>query len=454
MRTYQDFLEVGMNEQDRMKFVYEAISEHKAGKDYRQAMIANEYEKHQNRTINAYQKVLYEVTGRAVPDTYSANWKMASNFFHRFVTQEVQYLLGNGVTWQFPETKEILGDRFDTQLQKAAMKALVEGVSFGFWNLNKLEVFGLTEFVPLYDEDNGSLMAGIRFWQVAADRPLRATLYELDGYTDYRWDEGQGQIIRDKRAYIIETSTSQMDGTEILDQRNYPNFPVVPLWGNKNRQSELVGIREQIDCYDLIKSGFANDVDDAALIYWTLQNAGGMDDVDLATFVERMKTLHAASVEDSRVQIQSHSIDVPYASREALLDRIRADLYEDAMALDTKQLASGGSAVTAAIRAAYDPLNSKCDDFEYCIHEFLDNILELAGIEGERPTFTRSMLLNVSEEISSIMSVADRLSEDYVVRKVMTLLGDGDQVEDVLNELTAESIDRFTGGTEEEPAEE
>ena len=70
------------------------------------------------------------------------------------------------------------------------------------------------------------------------------------------------------------------------------------MWGNANKQSELVGIREQIDCYDLIKSKFANDIDDASQIYWILQNAGGMDDIDLTRFVERMKTVRAAVVED------------------------------------------------------------------------------------------------------------------------------------------------------------
>ena len=58
-------------------------------------------------------------------------------------------------------------------------------------------------------------------------------------------------------------------------------------------KAELNTIRTQIDAYDLIKSGFANDLDDVSAIYWTLSNTGGMDDVDLAQFVERMKTVKA-----------------------------------------------------------------------------------------------------------------------------------------------------------------
>ena len=443
MKTYQDLLGIGEAEAKRIEFVLAAINEYKGSNIYREGVVAYEYAKHRNVTIGQYQKLLYTVQGKAVPDNYSANWKMASNFFHRFVTQEMQYLLGNGITWVNEDTAEALGGQFDIQLQKAGKNALIGGVAFGFWNLDHLEVFKVTEFVPLYDEENGALCAGIRFWQLAADKPMRATLYELDGYTEYMWeDASKGSVLKEKRGYVELSRTSEADGTEIYDYENYPGFPIVPLWGNPNHQSELVGLREAIDCYDLIKSGFANDLDDASQIYWIIQNAGGMDDVDLAKFIERMKVVHAAVVEDQGAKAEAHTVEVPYASREALLERISGDLYRDAMALDTKQIA-GGAVTATQIRAAYEPLNSKTDEFEYCVHEFLDGILELAGITDEAPSFTRSMMINRSEEIQSVLQAATALDGDYVTRKLLTILGDGDKADEMIEKLHAEELERF-----------
>ena len=439
---------IGEAEAKRIEFVLAAINEYKGSNIYREGVVAYEYAKHRNVTIGQYQKLLYTVQGKAVPDNYSANWKMASNFFHRFVTQEMQYLLGNGITWVNEDTAEALGGQFDIQLQKAGKNALIGGVAFGFWNLDHLEVFKVTEFVPLYDEENGALCAGIRFWQLAADKPMRATLYELDGYTEYMWNESKGSVLKEKRGYVELSRTSEADGTEIYDYENYPGFPIVPLWGNPNHQSELVGLREAIDCYDLIKSGFANDLDDSSQIYWILQNAGGMDDVDLAKFVERIHTVKAAAVEDSGAKAEAHTVEVPYASREALLERISGDLYRDAMALDTKQIA-GGAVTATQIRAAYEPLNSKTDEFEYCVHEFLDGILELAGITDEAPSFTRSMMINRSEEIQSVLQAAIALDGDYVTRKLLTILGDGDKADEMIEKLHAEELNRFDQGTEE-----
>lgn len=452
MKTYQDLLDVGQNETDRMDFVKKLISNYLNSDFYKTAWTADMYNKHRNVTINDYQKLLYTVTGRAVPDNYSANWKMATRFFHRFVLQEAQYLLGNGVAWQDKSTKDKLGADFDNKLQEAGKKALVGGIAYGFWNLDHMEVFGALEFVPLYDEEDGALKAGVRFWQIDRTKPLRATLYELDGYTDYIWrPQEDGKVLRDKTAYIIDMKVSRADGMEIYDMRNYDGFPIVPLWGNPEHQSEIVGLREQIDCYDLVKSGFASDVDDASMIYWTIQNAGGMDDVDLAKFVEHMKTVKAAVIEEEGAKAEAHTIDLPYQSREALLDRISKDLYRDAMALDVDNIASG--AITATqIKAAYEPLNSKCDDFEYCVREFLNGILALVGIEGENPTFTRSALVNTSEEIQTIVAAATYLDSDYVTEKILSILGDGDRTDEMLKRMDADDFGRMSGGAGESPS--
>lgn len=448
MITYQDLLQVGESDTNRMKFVRDVINKHTSSEAYRTAQVAESYRKGLNKTIVDYQKLLYTITGKAVPDNYSANYKIPSRFFRRFVIQEVQFLLGNGVQWGEDSTKDRLGDDFEAKLQEAAKDALVHGVAFGFMNYDHLDVFSLLEFAPLYDEENGALRAGVRYWQIDPQKPLRATLYEEDGYTEYIWEKtSEGRIYTPKKRYTQNVVGSIADGTQIYDGENYPTFPIVPLWGNESHMSEIVGIREQIDAYDLIKSGFCNTVDEASFIYWTIQNNGGVDDVDLAQFVERLKTVHAANM-PADSQAESHSVEAPYASREALLDRLKSDLYDDYMALDVKQIASGATTATQ-IRAAYEPLNSKVDDFEYCIHNFLDGILAVLGIE-DTATFTRSMLVNVQEEIQSVLAAAQYLDPTYTTEKILTILGDADKAEEILKQMDADDMERLSGSSTED----
>lgn len=445
MVTYQDLLKVGQSEEARKDFVLYVIRKHKASQAYKTAIIADEYDRRRNRTIVQFQKLLYDISGRAIPDNYSANYKLCSGFFHRFVTQQNQYLLGNGVSWGKPETAEKLGAGFDHALQSAGRKAIVGGQSFGFWNYDHMDVFGLDELAPLYDEATGGLAAAVRFYQIDSDKPLRATLYEKDGYTDYLWAKNHmdGEIVSEKRPYVLTLARSAVDGVEILDGRNYADFPIVPLYANLHKQSELVGMQEQIDAYDLIRSGYCNTIDEASFIYWAIQNAGGMGDIDLVKFVERMKTLHAGLVEDSEAKAEPHQLEAPYQGREALLDRLEKDMYRDYMALNTDDI-KGGAVTATQIRAAYEPMNSKADEYEYCIDEFLAGILQLAGIE-DTPSFVRSVLVNTQEEISALVSASSYLSSSYLTRRILTLLGDGDKAEEVLAEIDGEDLDRIGG---------
>lgn len=440
MKTYQDFLEVAeKSDRERMEFILSAINNHKDSDLYKQAVIAKEYDAHRNVTIANFQKLLYTLSGKVIPDNYSPNYKLRSNFFANFITQETQYLLGNGVTLKKEENKAKLGAGFDTRLQDAAHDALVGGVSYGFWNLDHLEVFDVTEFVPLLDEENGALRSGIRFWQVCTSKPLRATLFEPDGFTQYIRRSGEEMMILEpKRGYVAVEATSEIDGTELLAYQNYPGFPIIPMYGNRAKQSELVGQREAIDCYDLIKSGFANTVDDASVIYWTISNAGGMDEIGMARFKESMRRIGVGLVDDDGAKAEAHTLTIPVEAREALLSRISDDLYRDFQMLDVTKL-QGGQKTATEINAAYQSMDNKVDQFEYCVIDFLQALFKIVGIEDD-PSFTRSKVTNQLEQTQMVLLAANYLDDETILNKLPWLTQE--EVAEILKRKAAEDIER------------
>lgn len=446
MKTYQDWLNVAdHSEMERMAFIRELINEHKSSPEYRQAIDAENYFAGQNTTIKRYEKILFNAAGQAVPDYFSANHKVASRFFYRDVMQANSTLLGNGVTWKNGAGEDALGDDFDRKLIKAGRNAQVGGVCFGFYNNGKVEIYKITEFAPLYDEEDGAMKAGVRFWQVDGQKPLRATMFEMDGYTEYQWDKNhaEGMVRQEKRGYIAVYETSEAFGDEIFEYRNYPTFPVVPCWANERKQSELLPLKATIDAFDLINAGYCNQVDDASLVYWTITNAGGMDDADLVQFLDKMRKLHAAQTDGDQT-VTPTTVDVPYASREAILERLEKQLYRDAMALNTYDIANG--AVTATqIEAAYEPLNEKLDAFEAEITDFIMRLLAVAGVEDE-PMYNRSIIVNKTEEITSIVNSALYLDDQYVTEKIMTIMGDKDKVDEALDSQARIDVQRMTGG--------
>ena len=293
----------------------------------------------------------------------------------------------------------------------------------------------------------------MRFWQIDDSKPLRATLYELDGYTNYLWDNKHqpsnkwakiedGAFMLPKRPYKLKVRQSEADGTEIYDGENYAVFPIVPLWGNPHKQSEIVGLREKIDAYDFVLNGWEDDLDNAQL-YWIIKGAGGMDDPDLLHFLDRLRTVKAAAPAEGQ-DVTPVTVSIPVEARETLLARLEKQLYRDAMIMNPEDIASGAATATQ-IRAAYERQNVKADQFEYCVIDFINGILAVAGKEGE-PTFTRSTIVNTQEEVQTVVMAASYLSEDYVTRKILTLLGDGDQADEIMQQMDADNSERLTAG--------
>lgn len=442
MITYEDLLQARTgSEKDVMTLIQSAVAQHKASPAYKWAADATLYDQKRNPTIEGFQRLLYTISGKAVPDNYSPNWKTKTLVFPYFIQQEIGYLLGNGVIFQDSGTKNRLGKTFDREILNAAHDAIVQGTSFVMWNNDKLQHFKFTEFAPLYSEETGALCGGVRWWQLDPDKPTRYTLYEIDGYTEYRKPtDADMEIIREKTPYLLKVRVTDF-GEEIVDGENYGGLPIVPLYADRYHQSRLVGLREAIDCYDFIKSGFANDVDEASVLYWTVTNAGGMTELDFVKFREQLKMTHFASLDDD-VELQSHATEPPAEAREKALDRLIEDLYRDGMALDVRRI-EGANITATQIRYSYEPLDKKTDDLETQVTACIHGILDLLGIDDE-PSYERSRITNQYEETQMVMLAAEHLDEETLLSKLPFLTPD--DVQECLRRLAEDGYSRFNGG--------
>ena len=440
IKTYQDLLAVGEDERKRIEFVQDVIRDHKGSKLYSDALTANEYYAGRNVTITNYCKLIHDALGRAVPDIWSPNHKIACHYYGYLVNQLVLFLLGNGVSFNGNSTKEKLGKNFDKVCVDILTAAMNNSVAYGFVNNGTVTPFTVIEFAALQDEETSAIRAGVRFWQLADNKPLRATLYEEDGYTDYIQQIGEEMtVLHEKRPYIQIVQTSEATGEQIVDGRNYPSFPIVPLY-NTGKKSELDGNRELHDAMDLMLSGLVNNVDGGEIIYWLVKNSGGMDQPSMNRLLQTLRTAHIASV-DSEDDITAHSPLVHFEASKEALEQLRRQIFDNQMGLDVRNI-SGGAATATQIKAAYEPLNTKADMLEFNVTEFVHGVLAVLGIDDE-PTYTRSYIVNQQEMIQTIVSAGGDLPQEYKTRKILEVLGDIDRTDEVLAQLTAEDANRF-----------
>lgn len=441
--TYQDML-TAVEKGKVLTFLRDSITQHRNSDNYKTAVAADEYDHQRNTTIRETVRRIYSLTGKPMEDFTASNNRIASNFFRRLNVQRCTYSLGNGVTFDEDGVKDKLGDSFDTDLYNAGYKALIHGISFGFWNLDKLHVFAYPEFVPFWDEETGALRAGLRYWCLDWNKkPLYAVLYEEDGFTKYRSKGGRAGLTLEeyepKRAYRQTIAHTDAGGDEVIGEDNYTSLPIVPFWGSNRKQSTLVGMREAIDSYDLIQSGFANDVNDCAQIYWLISGAMGMEDDDVQQFMDRLRLQHAAVADTSNdASVTAFTQEPPYNAREAYLDRIERSIYRDFGAFNPMDITSRQATATE-INAAYQPMDEEADDFEYQCIEFVQQILKLQGIEAT-PTFKRNRISNQTEQVNMIMSQAEVLDVETMLELFPNITTD--MIPEILARRAAENADR------------
>lgn len=454
--TYQDFTRDSDLQGGVVQAMTNAITNHVNSEMYKTARVADAYDHQRNETIMNYVQTIFSMTGTPMEDFTASNNKLCSNFFHRLNTQRCTYLLGNGVSFSdhkekrkdedgieitIDTTKQKLGNRFDTDLKRGGYNALIHGLTFGFWNVDRLHIFPLLQFVPLWDEETGILRAGIRFWRIDESKPMVAVLYEEDGYTRFRSKDVIGmdfEEAEEKKSYKSIVAVTEVDGEQVVGEENYGSLPIIPLWGSNLHQSTLVGMREKIDSFDLIRSGFANDLTDCAQIYWILENCGGMSQEELDRFRDRLKINHIAVADTANSNVTPYTQDIPYEARKEYLTEIRSGIYEDFGGLDVHAVAAG--ATNDHIDAAYQPLDEEADDFEYQIIEFVQQVLKLIGIE-DTPIFKRNRISNEKEQTEMVLSAADYLDDETILNKLPFI--SVDEVAKILSNKQQEDYDRF-----------
>jgi len=415
--TYQDWLAAA----DRDRLLLTAIDRYKASRDFRQALEAGDYFRGCNaavarKTILRARKIeTRDASGRkrirAGTEDVVGN-RIGSGFLFRFITQQNQFLLANGCILRDSETKARLGADFDHQLAALGERALIHGVSWGFWNVDHLEVLEAARdsrsgFFALMDEMTDEAMLGIQFWQITPDKPMYIRLFELDGVTVFKVEKSLLIPMMPKRPYIV-TLRSDALGDEVLSTANYQRLPIIPLYANTERHSELTpAIKAKIDAYDNILSDFADNLDRANDVYWVLNNFGGTTD-DIAQMLEEIQRIKAvANLSDgsgSSSTAEPHTIEVPYAARQTALDILERALYQDYMALNIDAL-TGGSLTNVAIRAATANLNLKADRYEWQVFRFVQQLLALLGVTTEEIRFQRQCIANESETVADIAAM-------------------------------------------------
>ena len=470
MITYQDYEKA----QDKTKWLQSAINKYRGSAEYRKALEETEYMAGRNTAILTFQRVIYDMAGIPYTDFTASNIKIRNRLIHRLVTDRCSYSLGNGVSFAdktkvrtngktvtVDTTKEMLGNDFDQQVYQTAYWAQSNGAAYlyvhkGFerdeWEYT---LFKKTEFLALYDEKTGALRGGIRFWSLEwGKRPITAVLYTEEGYTRYETPEKKYSLssleqVEDTKPYMETVEQSDAYGEEITGEGNMTTLPIFPLYSGENRESALDNLKPLIDAYDMVISGFANDLKDCAQIYWLISGALCMSEPDKRQLLDRLILQHMAVIDGENSSITPYTQEIPYNARQEALKQLRNQMYENFGGFDVHTVEAG--ATNDHIEAAYWPMDEEADAFEYQLIIFIRQILDMMGID-DTPIFVRNRISNQKEQTEMILEARDILDKQTILEKLPWITVD--EIDEILERDDAQTFGRFEDVLDEEPEEE
>ena len=459
MITYQDYERAD----NKTKWLQSAIMTYRNSAEYKQAEMEQEYMAGRNVEILNVMRVIYNMAGLPETDFTKHNIKVRNRLIHRLVTDRCSYSLGNGISFAGKEkkvvngktrtvdpVKEMLGPKFDRAVKRTGYWALSNGAAYlyvhkGYKNPGwQYTLFKKTEFLPLYDEETGALRGGVRFWSLDwGKRPITAVLYTEAGYEKYQTPAKKYGLsalaLKEKmRPYIETVEVSEAFGEEVVGAEDLTMLPIFPLYSGENKQGALDNMKAKIDAYDLILSGFCNDVVDIPQVYWLISGAMGMSEKDKRQLLDRLILQHMAVVDGENSHIQGYTQEIPVEAREKSLKQLRNQMYEDYGGFDVHTIEAGST--NDHIDAGYWPMDEEADDFEYEIIEFIQQILAMMGVE-DTPQFKRNRVSNQKEQTEMVMLAAEKLDDQTILEKLPFITVD--EVDEILLRLDLESANRF-----------
>ena len=425
--------------------------------------LIQKYQEGHSRFVHAYEEadryyrnetdVLIRKTAAEEEETANpirnADNRIPFNFHGLLVNQKASYIFTAPPAFDIgsakanKELQQFLGDKYPKICKDLCIEASNATVGWlHVWHDDekgyfKYAVVPSAQVIPIWNKSLEKELLGVmRVYQDIDDTGELYNVYEYWNDTicqTYRMSAG-GDLVNDLQPYRIFYSNTG----ELVNEfaHGIGEVPFFAFYNNNIGTNDLKNIKELIDTYCNVFSGFANDLEDIQQIIFVLTNYGGQDLGEFLTDLKKYKTIKIDSdgTGDSS-GVSTLTIDLPVEAREKLMEVTRKCIFEQGMGIDPDPQNFGNSS-GVALSFLYSLLELKSGlmetEFRPSFGRFIRCVCRVSGIgikdDTIIQTWTRTSVRNDQETAQIAVQ-----SKDVISQK--TLLQNHPWVEDVSQEL-------------------
>ncbi len=397
----------------------------------------------------------------------NADNRIPSNFYKLLVNQKAAYMFTSPPLFDVGSEEsnrvitEVLGDSFRKKCKALCVQAANCSVGWlHYWkneqNKFKYAVVDARQIIPIWTRNlEKELLAVLRVYtdidEVSGDT---YTVYEI--WTDKecsafrrKQDEEYACIQEYVRYTIVDVDTQLVDNTNIY-QHDFGEVPFIFFNNNDEMQNDLEDIKQLIDSYDKVFSGFINDLEDIQELIFILTNYGGEESSSLEILKE-MKHSKLLQVDsdgaDDKSGISTLSIEIPVEARKEFLTITRKAIFEQGMGIDPDPQNFGNSS-GVALRYLYSLLELKAGmmetEFAPSFSRLVKAILRFYGRKADavKQTWTRTFVNNDTELADIASKSQGVISKKTIVRNHPWVENPEEEIK-LLEEEEAQNMPKF-----------
>lgn len=379
----------------------------------REAMVAERYYRKKN-------DILKKGARGHSPDgnpMRSADNRIPSNFYNLLVNQKTAYLFTDPPVFDTGDekankaVKNALGDNFSKICKDLCVNASNCTVAWLHYWVNeegefKYAVPDPKQIVPIWTDDLEKELSGIlRVYDVLDESGRKRNIYEYWNreycYTFYKESRDAMSSLQPYDATMAAGALPDSDA--YCFAHGFGEVPFIPFPNNAEGSNDLNDVKELIDTYDKIYSGFMNDLEDIQEVVFVLTGYEGEDLSEFLHKLKKYKTVKIDGDEDLQGGLSTLTIDIPVEAREKMLTMTRKAIFEQGMGIDPDPQNFGNSS-GVALAYLYSLLELKSGLMEIEFRPGFARLVRAAArhagiaIQGTiTQTWTRTSVRNESE---------------------------------------------------------
>ena len=345
----------------------------------------------------------------------SADNRIPANFYNILVNQKAAYLFTDPPVFDTGNeginkaVQEALGDSFSKICKDLCIKASNSTIAWlHYWEDTngkfRFAAIDPKQIIPVWTDDLEKELSGIlRVYYTLNDKGKKLNIYEYwDGESCHAFYKECREIVDALKPYDASAMAEPPGSDSCSWEHGFGEVPFIPFPNNAEGGNDLNDVKELIDAYDKVYSGFLNDLEDIQEVIFVLAGYEGEDLKEFLQKLKKYKTIKVDNEEEGKGGLNTLTIDIPVEAREKMLAMTRKSIFEQGMGIDPDPQNFGNSS-GVALKYLYSLLELKAGlmetEFRPGFGRLVRAICRHEGMKAGRivQTWTRTAVHNEAE---------------------------------------------------------